>query len=376
MRKTSPFEIQLRRMERIQAINNELITNRSLDEILHQIVHITAELLDCELVSLLLLDETSNTLRFVATTVNQERLFNIPVPMESIVGSSFTSGEAIIVDDVQSDSRYYSDLDKSMNQVSRTILVVPLKFRDHKIGGLEAINKRGDQYFDESDAQLLTTLAAQATIAIENARLYQEAQDEIAERIKVEEELLLHRDHLEELVKERTAEVHQLAITDALTDIFNRRYLIELGKRALLQALRYHQPLAAMMVDFDHFKMINDNYGHAVGDEVLRKLADQMRRDLRSIDILGRYGGDEFVVLMPETNLQMAYQSARRLLATIRTLHVSTPQNQISFTASIGVAELDHAHQRTIDALIARADDAAYAAKQSGRNKVVMWQAA
>jgi len=376
MEKTSAFEIQLRRMERIQAINNELITNRSLDEILHQIVHITAELLDCELVSLLLLDETSNTLRFVATTVNQERLFNIPVPMESIVGSSFTSGEAIIVDDVQSDSRYYSDLDKSMNQVSRTILVVPLKFRDHKIGGLEAINKRGDQYFDESDAQLLTTLAAQATLAIENARLYQEAQDEIAERIKVEEELLLHRDHLEELVKERTAEVHQLAITDALTDIFNRRYLIELGKRALLQALRYHQPLAAMMVDFDHFKMINDNYGHAVGDEALRKLADQMRRDLRSIDILGRYGGDEFVVLMPETNLQMAYQSARRLLATIRTLVVSTPQNQISFTASIGVAELDHAHQRTIDALIARADDAAYAAKQTGRNKVVMWQAA
>lgn len=376
MEKTSAFEIQLRRMERIQAINNELITNRSLDEILHQIVHITAELLDCELVSLLLLDETSNTLRFVATTVNQERLFNIPVPMESIVGSSFTSGEAIIVDDVQSDSRYYSDLDKSMNQVSRTILVVPLKFRDHKIGGLEAINKRGDQYFDESDAQLLTTLAAQATLAIENARLYQEAQDEIAERIKVEEELLLHRDHLEELVKERTAEVHQLAITDALTDIFNRRYLIELGKRALLQALRYHQPLAAMMVDFDHFKMINDNYGHAVGDEALRKLADQMRKDLRSIDILGRYGGDEFVVLMPETNLQMAYQSARRLLATIRTLVVSTPQNQISFTASIGVAELDHAHQRTIDALIARADDAAYAAKQTGRNKVVMWQAA
>jgi diguanylate cyclase (GGDEF)-like protein len=372
MPEISPFEIQLRRMERIQAINYELVANRSLEEILHQIVHIAAELLDCEVVSLLLLDESSNALRFVATTLNQDRMFNIPVPMESIVGASFTSGEPIIVDNAQADPRYYPDIDNSLNHPTRTILAVPLKFRDRKIGGLEAMNKTGGQYFAEHDARLLTALAAQATIAIENARLYQKTQDEIAERIKVEDELRRHRDHLEELVRERTAEVHQLAITDALTGVFNRRHLVELGNRALLHARRYHQPLAAIMLDVDDFKKINDTCGHAAGDEALRKLANQLRKDLRSTDILGRYGGDEFVVLLPETNLQTAYQSAERLLVNIRTLRVGAPQTQIGLTSSLGVAELKPARQQTIDDLIARADDALYTAKQTGRNRVVM----
>lgn len=374
MQKNDLFEIQLRHMERIQAINCELISNRSLEEILHQIIEIAVKLLDCEAVSLILLDESSNALRFVATTLNHERLFNLPIPKESIIGAAFTSEEAIIVNDVLADPRYYSGIDRSLNHLTHTLLVVPLKFQERKIGGLEAINKSGSQYFDENDARLLTVLAAQATIAIENARLYQKAQDEIVERVKVQEELLRHRDHLEELVKERTAEVHQLAIMDVLTtNIFNRRHLIELGNRALLQAQRYHQPLAAMMLDIDHFKTINDTYGHATGDEALRKLADQLVKDSRSTDIPGRYGGEEFVLLLPETNLQTAYQSAERLLVNIRALCVSTPQTQFGFTVSIGVAELDHARHQTIEALIARADEAQYTAKQAGRDQVVMW---
>jgi diguanylate cyclase (GGDEF)-like protein len=372
MPETNPFEIQLHRMERIQAINYELIASRSLDEILNQIVHIAAELLDCELASLLLLDESSNAFRFVVATLNQDRLINIPVPMESIAGAVFTSSQPIIIHDVQADPRYFPEIDESFNHLTRALIVVPLKFRDRKIGVLEAGNKRAGQLFDETDVQVLTLIATQATIAIENARLYQKAQDEITERIKVEEELRRHRDHLEELVRERTAEVHQLAITDALTGVFNRRHVVELGNRALLQARRYHQPLAAIMLDIDDFKKINDTCGHAAGDEALRKLADQLRKDLRSTDIVGRYGGDEFVVLLPETNLQTAYQSAERLLVNIRALRVSTPQTRIGFTSSLGVAELKPARQQTIDDLIARADDALYTAKQTGRNRVVM----
>jgi eukaryotic-like serine/threonine-protein kinase len=552
MNTMEPLEIQLRRMERIQAINQELVASRSLEEILHQIVQIAADLVDCEVVSLLLLDEPTTTLRFVVTTLNQEKLFNVPVPIESIVGASFVSGKPLIVDDVQSDPRYCSDISDSMNYPTHTLLVVPLRFRDRKIGGLEALNKNGDQHFDDNDAQLLTALAAQATIAIENtrqmeqfkqlaqaeqnqremadalrlasaavtstldydqvidrileqvsqvipndtsnimmieagnvarifrgrgyaqfgtentlsqttmsvdealglrrmiktqqpvfvsdvtkdpdwiysrpehqwirsyvgapiiireaivgflnansalpslydhthaerlqafahhaataienARLYRQAQEEIAERIKVEEELRHHRDHLEELVKERTAEVHRLAIIDSLTDVFNRRQLMELGNKALQQAQRYRHPMAALMIDADHFKKINDTYGHAAGDDALRKLADQMRADLRSTDIIGRYGGEEFVVLMPETNLQTARQSAERLLANVRAIRVDAPQKQFGFTVSIGVAEWSSAGQETIDSLIARADEASYAAKQSGRDRVVIQQ--
>jgi diguanylate cyclase (GGDEF)-like protein len=126
-----------------------------------------------------------------------------------------------------------------------------------------------------------------------------------------------------------------------------------------------------MMLDIDHFKTINDTYGHAAGDDALRKLADQLHHGLRSSDILGRYGGEEFVVLMPETNLQIACHSAERLLAGIRELRVGTAQTEFGFTASIGVVELDQAQPQTIDSLIARADIAMYAAKQAGRDRVV-----
>jgi diguanylate cyclase (GGDEF)-like protein len=365
------IELQLRRMERIQAINYELINNRSREEVLHQIAQIAAELLDCEFVSILLLDEPSNTLRFVVTTRNQDRLFNIPVPMESISGAAFTSNEPLIIRDAQADPRYFPNISESLNYPTHTLIVLPLKFRERKIGVLQAGNKRNGQLFDEANVQSLTAIAAQATIAIENARLYQQAQDEIAERIKVEEELRRHRDHLEELVRERTAEVHRLAITDPLiTDVFNRRHLVVLGNQALDQAQRYHHPLAAIMLDIDHFKQINDTYGHAIGDETLRSMADQLCKDLRSTDILGRYGGEEFVVLMPETDLQTACQSAERLLVNIRALRIRTPKNEFGFTASIGVAELDHASQQTIDKLIECADQAMYAAKGAGRDQV------
>jgi diguanylate cyclase (GGDEF)-like protein len=372
---TDPLETQLRRMERIQAINQELVANRSHEEVLHQIVEVAAELVDCEAVSLLLLDEAGNTLRFTVVTLFQDRLFNVPVPMESLGGAAFTSGEAVIVEDARSDPRYCPDVANLMNYPTHTLLVVPLKFRDRKIGVLEALNKKNNQHFNDNDARLLTALAAQATIAIENARLYRQAQDEIAERLKVEDELRRHRDHLEELVKERTAEVHRLAITDSLTDVFNRRHLMELGEQALKQALRYRHPLTALMLDIDHFKPINDTYGHATGDEVLQKLAGQMRSDLRTVDLLGRYGGEEFVILLPETDLETACRSAERLLDGIRLLRIQTPQHEIGLTVSIGAAECDPAHPQTLYALIGCADKALYAAKQAGRDRLVTYPA-
>jgi GAF domain-containing protein len=416
------LEIQLRRMERILSISHELVANRSLDEILHQIVQVAADLVNCETVGILLSDEQPNALRFVAATLYQDRLFDIPVPIDaSIAGVAYVNDEPIIVQDVLSDPRYYPKVAELLNYPAHSLLAVPLKFHDRKIGVLEAENKKNDQQFDETDAQVLTALATQATIAIENARqverykqlaeaeqnqrqmaealrlasatiastldydlvidrileqvsqvipsdtcnvmmieakniarvfrgrgyhefgtaetlnatmlnlddalglrrmretqqpivvpdvtqdptwvysrpehrwiqsyvgapiiirdtvvgflnansatpnlytetyaerlqafahhaataienarLYRQAQEEIAERIKVEEELRHHRDHLEELVKERTAEVHRLAITDSLTDSFNRRHLIILGNQAVEQAQRYHHPV-------------------------------------------------------------------------------------------------------------------------------------
>jgi diguanylate cyclase (GGDEF)-like protein len=240
-------------------------------------------------------------------------------------------------------------------------------------GFLNVISATPNMY-DQTHADRLLAFAYHAAIAIENARLYRQAQAEIKARIAAEEELCRHRDHLEELVKERTAEIRRMAITDSLTQLFNRRHLMELGVQSVNYAHRYQRSLTAMMIDIDHFKQINDAYGHAAGDETLRQLAGLLQRTFRSADVVGRYGGEEFVVLTPEIGLRDAQRVAERFMTELRALRVVVPNGEIGITASLGIAEYDPACMTTLDELINLADQAMYAAKQSGRDRVVVHQ--
>jgi diguanylate cyclase (GGDEF)-like protein len=290
------------------------------------------------------------------------------VPIEhSIAGSAFKSNHPVKVLDVSQEPLYFPEADKLTNFPANSVLAVPLTFQERKIGVIEVVNKKQGQ-FDETDIEVLVVLAAQATITIEIARLYRQMQAEISERIKAEEELRRHQEHLEELVQERTAELQRLAITDPLTGLFNRRQLTLIGNQALQQAQRYRHPFSAMMIDIDHFKSINDNYGYAMGDEVLRKLADVLRQNVRAADISVRYGGEEFVILMPDTQLEAAYELAERLLDQIRGLGVD--QGQFGVTASIGVAEMNRTSMETFESLLNKTDRALHTAKQAGRNQV------
>jgi len=362
------FPTTLLSLERIFSISHEIIVNPSLEDILYAIVQTASELVACEGASIMLFDKSSNVLSFVAST--KDRILSFPVPIDhSIAGAAFKSDSPLIVPDVSKDPRYYPVIDIQTNFVTYSILAVPLTFRESRVGVIEVLNKKQGQ-FDEADIEVMTALATQATITIEIARLYRQAQEEIAERIKAEEELRSHQEHLEELVKERTAEVHRLAITDPLTNLFNRSHVMLLGKKAMQQAQRYQKPFSAMFLDIDHFKQINDTYSHAIGDEALRKLADVLRQKSRSSDIAGRYGGEEFVVLMPDTNAQSAFELAERLLNEIREVQIDTPQGQVRFTASIGVVEVDQNNPPALESLIDKADLAHYAAKHAGRNQV------
>ncbi len=364
------FSAALPGLEQIFSISHEIIANPSLEDILHSIVHVAAELVACEGASILLSDVPSNTLNFIAATKYKDRLFRIPIPIDhSIAGEAFKGNRPVIVADISHHENYFPQADGQIDFTTCSVLAVPLTFRQSRIGVIEVLNKKQGQ-FDEADVEVLTVLAAQATITIEIARLYRQAQEEIAERIKAEDELRRHQDHLEELVKERTAEVHRLAITDPLTGLFNRHHWMLLGNKAMQQARRYHQPLSAMFIDIDHFKQINDRYSHATGDEALRRLAGILLEKLRSADIAGRHGGDEFVVLMPDTNLSAACELAERLLDQIRGIQIDTPQGQVRFTASIGVVEMDPAQPAALDALVDQADRVQYAAKHAGHNRV------
>lgn len=183
------------------------------------------------------------------------------------------------------------------------------------------------------------------------------------------EERTRHLHHEIARRKELEDELRALASVDGLTGVSNRRHFLELCEKELDRAQRYDHPLALLMMDVDHFKSINDSYGHAVGDEVLKRLAGTCAANLRGPDILGRLGGEEFAVAMPECGIEAAEHAAERLRQTLAAAEVPSEAGSITFTVSIGVVAWSKGE--SLAEVLARADKAMYAAKQGGRNRVV-----
>ncbi|MBI5952901.1 MAG: PAS domain-containing protein [Chloroflexi bacterium] len=197
---------------------------------------------------------------------------------------------------------------------------------------------------------------------------------DITERRQAEVELQNTKESLKQANVELQAALareQQLARTDALTSVNNRRYIFELAAHELSVAARYHQPLSVLMFDVDHFKKVNDTFGHAAGDRVLQRLAQVVCREIRSSDVIGRYGGgDEFVILLPQTGIQEAKRLAERIRASVSAMRVDSAKGQITLTISIGIAELVQNDEQsvTVKDLFSYADQALYLAKRSGRN--------
>ena len=183
-----------------------------------------------------------------------------------------------------------------------------------------------------------------------------------------------HNQTLEEKIEARTKELEkarleaeELARTDPLTSLDNRRAFFELGKFALLNAKRSSHNLSLIMLDIDHFKNINDNYGHAKGDEVLKKLSETLQKNSRASDLVARLGGEEFVLLLTGSTINETVLIAEKLRQEIKQIYIPVKKENITFTASFGVAQLSN-KEKTLDDLLAKADSALYAAKNSGRD--------
>ena len=163
-----------------------------------------------------------------------------------------------------------------------------------------------------------------------------------------------------------------MALTDSLTGVFNRRYLAAHLPRLLERSRDSNKPVACLMFDIDHFKLVNDSYGHAVGDEVLKEVANRANRNLRNFDLVARTGGEEFVVVMPDADRDTAVAVAERLRRRIgdEPIVVTAPVGRITVTISIGVA-VARSDGDSVDLLLKRADDALYQAKREGRNRTV-----
>jgi two-component system cell cycle response regulator len=168
-------------------------------------------------------------------------------------------------------------------------------------------------------------------------------------------------------------EVQRLADQDPLTACFNRRHFMSLVETEVQRAIRYQRPLSLVMLDIDGFKKFNDHFGHQAGDQVLCALVDLCQKELRSIDVIGRYGGEEFVILLPETNEAGGLKAAERLRKQINKMEIAFGKDRLSITVSMGVASLspDNSAVQTLDMLIKRADEGLYAAKSAGGNTVL-----
>lgn len=264
------------------------------------------------------------------------RTFN-PTDSASYTATAVRERKPLLIHDAHADpgSSYGGDIPE-IRAIS-SMIIAPMILGGKTLGAISLDSYR--RYaFSEGDLQLLVSFAATATTAINNAQLY--------------------------------AEVQKQAITDPLTGLYNRRGFFELGRREVERAHRFNRPLTAMMIDIDLFKQVNDTKGHLVGDQVLAGVAAQIERQLRQVDLPGRYGGDEFVALLPETDLFNAYQAAERLRRSIAKVAYPTESEPVRISVSIGIAALRQSGE-SLETLIERADQALYLAKQSGRNRTV-----
>ena len=206
------------------------------------------------------------------------------------------------------------------------------------------LTKVEPDFYTSDHARYLDIFASQAGLAMENARLF--------------------------------AEVKLLAVTDPLTGLSNRRSFHELAESAFAHARRYERPLSVIMVDIDRFKQVNDRHGHFVGDYFLKNICAIFLSRLRDTDIKGRYGGEEFLFLLPETRLPNALRMADRLRSQVAKMQLKVENGTISITVSIGVSTLPVNEDITLESLLIRADEAMYVAKEAGGNRVHVWEPA
>lgn len=332
-----------RTVDELQALNEigrALTSTLDLPEVLRLVMARAQDLLRSSRISLLLLDERSNELRFeVATGPGSDRLAALRLkPGEGIAGWVVQERQSVLVQDVSRDPRFSSRYDEVSGQTSRSLIAVPLLSKGRTLGAIEVVSAAGERELTPEDLSTVQTIADHAAIAIENAQAF--------ERIR------------------------ELTIVDDHTGLFNARHLLRVLEAEVVRSERYGRPFSLVFIDLDHFKAVNDTWGHQAGSAALREVGEVLREELRETDVPTRYGGDEYVILLPEADRDQALGVAERLRAAIAG-HVFLVARGLSvrITASLGVATWP-VDGRRAEELLGRADAAMYLVKGANRDGV------
>lgn len=321
-------------------IGKTLTSTLDIKEILNIIMLKISELLRPDNWSLLLVDEERGDLYFeIVVGQKADKIKNMRLRMgEGLAGWVAEKGEKLIIHDVSKDERFSRDVDLASGFETKSVVCVPLKCKGKVLGVVELVGKAGGDEFSEEDIFILTTLADYAAIALENAQYFQK--------------------------------VKELTITDDVTRLYNSRYMYDYLEQELRRAQRYGMDLSIIFLDLDYFKNVNDTYGHLIGSRLLREIAHVILGSLRSVDIAVRYGGDEFVMILPSTSKESALHVAERIRSALKsTTFLQEEGLRIRQTASFGVASFPTDANNKLD-LIRQADRAMYQIKNTTRDGI------
>ena len=321
-------------------LGKALTSSLQLDQVLRTIMEKINEVLRPDTWSLLLMDQEKDELYFqIATGKGAESLKDVRIKVgQGLAGWVAQTGEAVVVRDTAKDSRFFGQVDAKTKMETRSIVAVPVRFRDQCLGVIELINSIGPEGFSARDLALLEALADYAAIAIENARHVQR--------------------------------IHELTITDDCTSLYNARHLNFMLDTEIYRSHRYAFEFSLIFIDLDHFKSVNDTHGHLMGSKLLAEIGQAIKDKCRLIDLAFRYGGDEFVVLLPQTSKDNALGVARRLHKLIReAVWLKDTGINAHVTASVGVAAYP-SDSRTKAELLHLADEAMYLVKNTTRDSV------
>ncbi len=339
-RATQNCELEVETLLACLDIGKLLTSTLELDQILNLIMKKVSRLIPARNWSLLLRDKESEELKFeVVVGIDPELVKNIQIPFgKGIAGIAAQTGAAVFVADAANDPRVYRAVDKMAGFVTKSIVCIPLAIHEKVLGVMELVNVDDIEEFKSNRLQVLQILADYAAIAIENAHYVASAQE--------------------------------MSITDEYTGLHNARYLHEFLEHSLQEARKNNRHVAAVFMDVDNFKLVVDTHGHLAGSQVLKEIGQTIQSSLSKNEFLFKYGGDEYVLILPGKDKQAALELIGKILEKIRaTEYLKTGGTSLKVTSSFGIAVFPDDASNKKDLLL-KADHSMYKIKKSTKNGI------